>query len=151
MAGALVVLWAVLIAQAHDTAAAARYSAAMGRVSDSLTALEGAAAMFQADLVNASPDLVISRATRLRQRCTGTRREAARLDSLPAVGARLRRELAGLRAELARCDREFATGPWYQGADSVKAWAPYRLARLGDAIRRFRLAARAFKREALLR
>jgi hypothetical protein len=144
MAGALVVLWAVLIAQAPDTAAQARFAAAIQRVGDSLTALDGAAAMFQADLVNASPDLVISRAARLRQRCSGTGREAGRLDSLPGVGARLRRELAALRAELARCDREFVTGSWYQGADSVKAWAPYRLKRLGDAVRRFRFAARAY-------
>jgi hypothetical protein len=151
MPGALVVLWAVLVAQTPDTAAQGRYGAAIRRVNDSLTALEGAAAMFQADLVNASPDLVISRATRLRQHCTGTRREAGRLDSLPAVGARLRRNVAALRAELARCDREFATGPWYQGADSVKAWAPYRLARLGNAVRRFRLAARAFMRDASMR
>ena len=148
MAGALVVLWAVLVAQAPDTAARARSGAAIQRVGDSLTALEGAAAMFQADLVNASPDLVIARATRLREHCTGTRREAGRLDSMPGLGARLRRELAGLRAELARCDREFATGPWYQGADSVRAWAPYRLRRLGDAVRRFRLAARALMRQA---
>lgn len=151
MAGALVVLWAVLIAQAPDTTVQARYDAAIRRVNDSLTALEGAAAMFQADLVNASPDLVISRATRLRQHCNGTRRETGRLDSLPAIGARLRRELAVLRTELARCDREFTTGPWYQGADSVKAWAPFRLARLGTAVRRFRLAARAFLREASTR
>lgn len=151
MAGAFVVLWAVLVAQAPDTAAQARYGAAIRRVNDSLTALQGAAAMFQADLVNASPDLVISRATRLRQHCSGTWREAGRLDSLPAIGARLHREVAALRAELARCDREFATGPWYQRADSVKAWAPFRLARLGDAVRRFRLAARAFLREASIR
>ena len=146
MGGALVVLWAVIIAQTPDTAAQARYGAAVRRVGDSLTALEGVAAMFQADLVNASPDLVISRATRLRQHCAGTQHETGRLDSLPAVGARLRRELAALRVELARCDREFAIGPWYQGADSVKAWAPYRLARLSDAVQRFRLAARAFMR-----
>jgi len=61
MGGALVVLWAVLIAQTPDTAAQRRYTAAIQRVDDSLTALEGAAAMFQADLVNASPDLVIDR------------------------------------------------------------------------------------------
>jgi hypothetical protein len=144
MTGALVVLWAVLLAQAPDTAGQARYGVAIRRVGDSLTALERAAAMFQTDLVSASPDLVIARATRLRQHCTGTRRETGLLDSLPAIGARLRRELTALRAELARCDREFATGPWHQRADSVKAWAPYRLARLSDAVRRFRLAARAF-------
>lgn len=151
MGGALVVLCAVLVAQTPDSAAQARYHAGIQRLNDSLTALEGSAAMFQADLVHASPDLVISRATRLRMRCTGTRRQVGLLDSMPAVGARLRRELAALNAELMRCDREFAIGPSYQGADSVKAWAPYRLARLGDAVRRFRLAARVFMREASIR
>lgn len=151
MPGALVVLWAVLVAQAPDTAVQARYGAAIRRVNDSLTALQGAVAMFQVDLVNASPDLVISRATRLRQHCNGTWRETRRLDSLPAIGARLHREIAALRAELTRCDREFATGPWYRRADSVKAWAPFRLARLSDAVRRFRLAARAFMRETSIR
>ena len=137
------VFWAVLIAQAPDTAALTRQSAAIRRVNDSLTVLEGAAAQFQADLVHASPDLVIARAMRLRQHCTGTHRETARLDSVPALGAKLRREVAALRTELARCDREFATGLWYQNTDSVKAWAPYRLARLSDAVRTFRVAAGA--------
>ena len=151
MGAALVVLWAALVAQAPDTAKQARYGAAIHRVNDSLTALQGAAAMFQADLVNASPDLVISRATRLRQHCAGARSEAGRLDSLPALGLRLHREIVALRAELARCDREFDTGPWYQRTDSVKAWAPFRLGRLGDSVRRFRLAARAFMRDASIR
>lgn len=147
MPGALVVLWTVLIAQAPDTTAQNRYGAAIRRVSDSLTVLEGATAMFQADLIHASSDLVISRALRLRQHCTGSRNETWRLDSLPTLGTRLRRELATLRAELARCEREFAIGLSYQGADSVKAWAPYRLARMGAAVRRFRLAARASMRD----
>jgi hypothetical protein len=141
MAGALLLLWAVLRAQTPDSAAHARYDAAIRRMSESLTLLEGSAAMFRADLINASPDLVISRATRLRQHCAGSGREAGSLDSLRFIGVRLRRELASLRAELARCEREFTVGPWYQGADSVKAWAPYRLARLTTAVRRFRLAA----------
>ena len=97
--------------------------------------------MFRADLINASPDLVISRATRLRQHCAGSGREAGGLDSLRLVGGQLRRELALLRVELTRCHREFTLGPWYQGVDSVKAWAPYRIARLSSAVRRFRLAA----------
>jgi hypothetical protein len=132
-----------LVAQAPDTAALNRQYAAIRRVGDSLTVLEGAAAMFQADLVHASPDLVISRAARLRHHCNGSQHETARLDSIPALGAQLRHDLAALRTELARCDREFNTGPWYQHTDSVKAWAPYRLARLSDAVRNFRIAARA--------
>ena len=137
-------LWAVLIAQAPDSAAQARYGVALRTVGDSLTALEAAAARFRADLVNASPDLVISRATRLTARCAGALHQARRLDSLLATETRLRRELAALRAALVRCAKDFATGPWYQGADSVQAWAPYRLARLDDAVRRYRLAAREF-------
>ena len=147
MAGAFAVLSAVLIAQAPDTSVETRYRAAIRRIGDSLTALDGVAAMFQSDLVNASPDLVISRSMRLRRRCVGTLRETDRLDALPNVAPRLRRELAALRAELVRCDREFEIGPAYRGADSVKAWAPYRLSRLGDAVRRFRLTAGLFIRE----
>ena len=143
MAAELLVFWAAFIAQAPDTAALKRQHAAIRRVNDSLTVVEGAAAMFRADLVHASPDLVISRATRLRQHCSGAHHETTRLDSVPALGAQLRRELTALRTELARCDREFNTGAWYQRTDSVKAWAPYRLSRLGDAVHNFRLAARA--------
>lgn len=145
MGGALLVVWAMAAAQLPDTTAAARLGAALARIHDSLTVLEGAAAQFQVDLVHASPDLVIARATRLRQHCDGTRHEVDQLDSLPGRGARLAREITALRAELVRCDREFATGPWYRGADSVKAWAPFRLARLSTAVRRFRVAARALK------
>ena len=142
MVGALLLLWVVLHAQTPDSAAHTRFNTAIRRLGDSLTVLEGAAAMFRADLINASPDLVISRATRLKQHCAGSRRESGSLDSLRAVGGRLRRDLTALRAELARCDREFTVGSSYEGADSVKAWAPYRLARLSSAVRRFRLAAR---------
>lgn len=144
MLGTLVVLWAVSMAQAPDSAAQARYGPPLRTFGDSLTTLEATAAMFRADLTNSSPDLVISRATRLTARCAGALRQAGRLDSLLAAGTRLRRELAALRAALVRCKKEFTTGPWYQRADSVKAWAPYWLGRLDDAVHRYRLAAREF-------
>ena len=140
MLGALAALWAVAVVQAPDSA--------LHTFGDSLTTLEAAAAKFRSDLPTASPDLVISRATRLTARCAGALRQAGRLDSLLAAGTHLRRELGALRAALARCKHDFTTGPWYQRVDSVKAWAPFWLGRLEDALRRYRVAAREFMNRA---
>jgi len=148
MVRSLLVLWTALAAQAPDSATRARSAAALRTLNDSLSAVAAAAAQFRADLVNASGDLVISRAARLTQRCAGALAGTAPVDSLPGTGTRLRRDLAALRAELVRCGQNFAAGPWYQRVDSVKAWAPYRLARLDEAVQRYRLTARAFMHRA---
>src|SRR5216117_1617948 len=103
MVHSLLVLWAALAAQAPDSATRARYATALRALSDSLSAVEAAAAQFRADLVTAS------------------------------------RDLATLRAALVRCGRDFDAGPWGARVDSLKAWAPYRLARLGEAVQRYRL------------
>jgi len=145
----LVALWtAGLAVQAPDSATRARSATALHALHDSLSAVDAAAAQFQTDLVNASRDLVISRATRLTGRCAGARVAAISLDTLVAPRAPFRRDLATLRADLTRCEANFATDRWYAHADSVKAWAPYRLAKLGDALRRYRIAARAFMHQA---
>jgi len=154
MAHAIVVLWAALAVQVPDSAARARYAAALRNLSDSLSAVEAAAALVQADLVNASRDLVISRSARLTARCAGARAAARSLDSLlvavpltpPPPHPPLGRELAMLRMELTRCEAAFTTGRGYERADSVRAWAPHRIARLDDAIRRYRLTARTLMR-----
>ena len=139
-------LWVGLVIQAPDSAARARYAAARTALDDSLTAVEAAAAGFQADLAGASSDLVLSRAERLRRRCAGAEGASQPLLALLTTGSAPRRDLVSLRAALARCDTEFAT-PRSQAADSLKAWAPYRLARLGDAVRRYRLSARTAGRK----
>ena len=141
-------LWTALAAQAPDSAARARSAVALRTLNDSLSAVAAAAAQFRADLVNASSDLVISRAARLTQRCAGALAGTAPVDSLPGTGTRLRRDLAGLRAALVRCTQDFAPGPSYQRVDSVKAWAPYRLARLDEAVLRYRLTTRVFMHRA---
>jgi len=148
MVHSLLVLWAALAAQAPDSATRARYATALRALSDSLSAVEAAAAQFRADLVTASRDLVISRASRLTQRCAGALAGTPPVDSLPAARTGLRRDLATLRAALVRCGRDFDAGPWGARVDSLKAWAPYRLARLGEAVQRYRLAAHAFGRRA---
>src|SRR6266513_6183524 len=136
-----------LAVQAPDSAARARSATALRALNDSLSAVDAAAGQFQTDLVNASRDLVISRATRLTGRCAGARVAALSLDTLVAPRAPFRRDLATLHTELTRCEANFAPDRWYERADSVKAWAPYRLAQLGDAVRRYRIAVRAFMRQ----
>ena len=144
----LVALWTGgLAVQAPDSAMRVRSATVLRALNDSLSAVDAAAEQFQTDLDNASRDLVISRAARLTKRCAGARVAALSLDTVLAVQAPLRRDLATLRAELTRCQANFATDRWYERADSVKAWAPYRLAKLGDAVRRYRIAARAFMRQ----
>ena len=138
----LVALWAGLAVQRPDSTARARSDAALREVNDSLSAVEAAAGQFQMDLTNASPDLVVSRAERLSARCAGARVVAARLDTLLAPGTPLRRDLATLRAELTRCEASFTTSRAHP-ADSIKAWGPYRLATLGDTVRRYRIAAQS--------
>jgi hypothetical protein len=146
MVGVLVALWTTLHVQAPDSAARARYEAALRAFGDSLTAVEGAEAKFQADLIYASTDLVVARATRLRERCAGALSEVAHLDSVLPGAARIRGELRALQGALARCDRDFAVDTFQRGADSIKAWAPYRLAQLRGAVLRYRIAAHQFMR-----
>ena len=148
MVHALLVLWAAVAAQAPDSATRARYVTALRTLNDSLSAVQAAATQFRADLGTASRDLVISRASRLTQRCAGALAGTAPVESLPPAGTRLHRDLATLRAELVRCGRDFDAGPWGARVDSLKAWAPYRLARLDEVVQRYRLAARAFRKRA---
>lgn len=135
----LAALWVGLIAPGPDSVTRAR-SAALAAFDDSLTAVESAAAAFSSDLGVASSDLVVSRSERLRRRCAGAERAAEPLLTLLSPATAAHRDLGSLRAALARCDVEFVTTQ-SQPADSVKAWAPFRLARLGDAVRRYRLSA----------
>jgi hypothetical protein len=117
-------------------------------VQDSLDRVRGAAYNFRTDLGGASPVVVYSRAQRMQASCVGADGALARLDSVlnasyPAgVPADLRREARALRAALAECRREYdTTARWAQRADSVRAWAPYRLRRLDETMRRFARAA----------
>lgn len=130
--------------QRPDSATRARYAPALHALEDSLGTLSAVVARFQTDLSNASRDLVVSRSTRLRERCTGALTAAAALDGAVPARASLRSALASLRSELSRCNDDFATGQWTERADSLRAWAPHRLARLTEAVQRYRWAARRY-------
>ena len=144
MLGLLVALTAILHAQIPDSAARAQQLATLKALDDSLTAVSAATTAFRADLNHASPDLVISRAARVQRRCAGAVAQGQRLTA-DSLDPHLHHELASLRAELNRCVADFTTGAGYRKVDSLTAWAPYRLARLDDAIRRYRGAARTFQ------
>lgn len=161
MTSTLVALWTALAVQTPDTAAGPPLAGAMRVLNDSLSEVRGAAAAFRVDLAQASRELVLARAGRLRGRCAGAHGAALQVDhalaSAPYTGATrtarvsLERALAELRAALRRCVRDHDAGPSYVRADSIKAWGPYRLARLEAAIRRYELAASAYREKARLR
>ena len=131
-----------------DSAARARLMAVLRNVQDSLDQVRGAAYNFRTDLGGASPVVVFTRAGRMHASCVGADEALVRLDSAltasyPAGSpADLRREMHVLRTALTECRREYdTTARWNQRADSVRAWAPYRLRRLDEAMRRFALVA----------
>ena len=147
----LAMLWTAVHVQGPDSASSARFRAAVQALGDSLTALEGAEATFQSDLVYTSGDLVLARATRLKARCSGALGGAGHLHTMLGARAPLRRDLAALETALKRCERDFTTEAVQRAVDSLRAWAPYRLAQLSAAVRRYREAAHHAMREGNLR
>ena len=147
----LALLWTAVHVQGPDTASRARFRAATQALGDSLTALEGAEATLQSDLVYTSSDLVLARATRLKARCSGALGGARHLDTMLGARAPLRRDLAALQTALKRCERDFTTEAVQPAVDSLRAWAPYRLAQLSATVRRYREAAHRAMRDAKVR
>ncbi len=150
MVAAFLVVWTAIPVQQPqlDSAARARMMTVLHSVQDSLDQVRGAAYNFRTDLGGASPVVVFTRAGRMHASCVGADGALVRLDSAltasyPAgAPADLRRETHVLRTVLAACRREYdTTARWNQRADSVRAWAPYRLRRLDEAMRRFAQAA----------
>jgi len=155
VAAALLAVWTAVApvsptrsVQRPDSATRARVATALKSVQDSLDRVRGAAYNFRTDLGGASPVVVYNRAQRMHASCVAAQGALVRLDSAldasyPAgAPADLRREARALRGALAACRREYdTTARWAQRADSVRAWAPYRLRRLDDTMRRFARAA----------
>jgi hypothetical protein len=134
---------ALAMAQVPDSATRARAARWFHALTDSVSAVESGSAAFASDLASASPDLVVARSERLRAHCNGAARV---VDSLAAtiISVEARRELTRLRAALEQCDADFRSAPPLTAAraDSLKGWGPHRLARLGAALRRFRVISR---------
>jgi hypothetical protein len=150
MVAAFLVVWTAFAPaqQRPDSATRVRIVAVLKTVQDSLDRVRGAAYNFRTDLGGASPVVVYNRAQRMHASCVGADGALVRLDSAlnasyPAgAPADLRREARIMRGALADCRREYdTTARWAQRADSVRAWAPYRLRRLDDTMRRFASAA----------
>ena len=131
-----------------DSATRARIMVVLKDVQDSLDSVRGAAYNFRTDLRAASPVVLYNRAQRMHLSCVAADGGLLRLDSVVTASypagapADLRRESRALRTALTACGREYdTTVRWPQRADSVRAWAPYHLRRLDEAIRRFGRAA----------
>ena len=127
--------------QAPDSATRARALPALRALDQSLSALDAATSAYLSDLANASSELVLARSDRLRHRCAAADSSAATTQPLVTMYRDVRTSLAALRSALAECENQFTTVHGVFGADSLRAWAPHRLAHLGDVTRRYRLAA----------
>ena len=141
----------------------ARYERALTGISDSLDVVRGAMAAFQVDLPSASADLVLSRASRVRNSCHGAVAAVDQVATLLAQGVydtrarveqgKLRSGTSDLRRALARCELEWTVldPPTRANADSLRAWGPYRGARLDAALRSYIGLLRAFMKQAALK
>jgi hypothetical protein len=160
-----VLLALALVAQAPlpDTVRQARYERTLSSVSDSLDVVRGAIATFPIDLARVSSDLVLSRAARVRQSCHGAALALEQAATLLAAGVyvahakveqgRLQSGTTDLRRTLGRCEREWAAPdpPTRASADSLRAWGPYRGARLDASLRSYLGLLRAFMKQAALK
>jgi hypothetical protein len=160
MIDVLSLLWVAIAPQNPDSV---HFTQALKAVDDSLTGVRRAAAELRADLASASPALVLSRAGRQRAQCTGSRAAVTELQRVlgsrvytpraAAAQQALRAEAAAMRQALERCERDWApgVGPEPARADSLRVWAPHRLAQLQRAIRRYQLKAASFRGRAALK
>jgi len=149
-------------AQAPDSTKAARVERVILASSDSISRLRQAAYGFRLDLQEISQALVLQRAQRVQNGCSGA---VAGLESLlrvlnvemltPRAGAeqaRLRLAAMDLRRTLQQCRRDWEPKPPSQTlADSLRAWGPYRVQQLDLALRRYESALRVFQLKAGLK
>lgn len=148
---------------AGDTVRQARYERALTGVSDSLDVLRGAITAFRLDLERASPDLVLTRASRVRASCHGAGIALQQVSSVLAAGVyaphakveqqQLENGTSDLRRTLERCEREWAApAPATRAtADSLRAWGPYRTVGLDSALRSYLAVLRGFMKQAALK
>lgn len=153
----------VVALQTPDGARAVRWERALNATTDSLDRVRGAAAAFRVDLGNASHDLVLARAAQVRATCGAAGAPLQSLEQLlttevydPRSRSAQERLLSGtteLRRALSRCEREWQAGqrPTVAGADSLRAWGPYRTAQLDAALRRYLSLVRTFMKQASLK
>jgi len=151
-------LWGALVApassslhQTPDSAVLRRYGDAVDATSDTLDMLRGLAQAFRNDLQTASPTLVLERATSVQTACLSGVTSVRRLQGMLAAGAvtpKSARSQAKFRvtaeetvAALERCVRNWQPLPRTNTrADTLRAWGPYRVNEIEQALRKFDLA-----------
>jgi hypothetical protein len=157
------VVGAALAAQAPsampDSATRARFQVVIDSATNTLDPIRGAGAEFRTDLSSASPALVLARAGRVRRSCEAARVAVVRAHEFlgsrsfaqrtATQQAKLREAGAGLRRTLERCLGEWDPAPYTaQRADTLRAWGPYRVLQLDEALARYGAAVRVFQRAA---
>jgi len=151
-------LWGALAAsaaplsphQAVDSTVLRRYGEAVNATADTLDMLRGFAQAFRNDLQTASPNIILERATSVQNACTSAMSSIRRLQGMLAartlstipVGVRSQAKLRATSAEtvatLERCVHNWQPLPRTEArADTLRAWGPFRVNEITQALQRF--------------
>src|SRR5690242_17428202 len=154
-------LWGALVApvfpQVPDSTVLRRYGDAVNATADTLDMLRGFTQAFRNDLQTASPTMVLARATSVQSACASGVSSMRRLQGMLAARtvstvptavrsqAKLRAASEETVAALERCVRDWQPLPRTDDrADTLRAWGPYRVTELTQALHRFDGARAAF-------
>lgn len=157
--GALLLTGAKPATQGTDSALIARLGTAVNSTSDTLEQLRGVAQAFRNDLATASPTLILARATAVHDACAAGASAVRRLEGILAArtvstAAAKSQSKFRVTAEetvgaLDRCVRAWLPLPGTdQRADSLKAWGPYRVSEIEQAVRKYDAARQIFAKAA---
>ena len=141
--------------QTPDSALLRRFGDAVNSTSDTLESLRGLAQAFRNDLQTASPTLILARATSVHDACASGASAVRRLQGILAARtvsntaarsqAKFRTTAEETVAVLDRCVRSWLPLPRTdERAYSLRAWGPFRIAQLDQALRRYDAARHAF-------
>lgn len=149
-------LWGALAAsttpvhQAADSAVLRRYGEAVNATADTIDLLRGFAQAFRSDLQTASPNMVLDRAASVQNACNSAVSSIRRLQGMLAARtistiplavrsqAKLRATSVETVAALERCAHNWQPLPRTDArADSLRAWGPYRIKEITQAIVQF--------------
>jgi len=158
-------LWGALVApvfsQVPDSTVLRRFGEVVNATADTLDILRGFAQAFRNDLQTASPTIVLARATSVQSACASGVSSVRRLQGMLAARtvstiplavrnqAKLRTASEETVAALERCVRSWQPLPRTDDrADTLRAWGPYRISELTQALHKFDGARAAFVKSA---
>lgn len=136
--------------QVADSTVLRRYGDAVNATADTLDILRGFAQAFRNDLQTASPNMVLDRATSVQNACNAAVSAIRRLQGMLAARtistiplavrsqARLRATSVETVATLERCVHNWQPLPRTDArADTLRAWGPYRVNEITQALQKF--------------